>query len=301
MFGKIAKAFAPGGVAAVSVQSVQGANIASVTHLRRETRVKSEAAIRALCHSAYLGDHTALCRVLGRYKIYVDCRDVGIAPHMMLDGYWEMWVTEALVSLVRKGMVVADIGANIGYFSLLLADLVGPGGTVHAFEPNPHMTGLLERSLSVNGFSPRVRIHQVALGAQNEGEVALIVPPGDPKNAHIVSMSKPLPDNAVAVPLARLDGRPDWSTIEFAKVDVEGAEQLVWAGAQGLLDSGVLKTVVLEFTAARYADPEGFLRKLMAPGFSLACVDLHKGIVDITPAQVLAQDPHVDIMLVLKR
>lgn len=277
------------------------AEIFRVTRLRPKTRANSEAMIRRLCHSAYLGDHMALCRALGRYKMYVDSRDIGIAPHLMLDGYWEMWVTEALVSLVGSGMVVADIGANLGYFSLLLADLVGPGGRVHAFEPNPHMTGLLQRSASVNGFSQRLHIHQVALGAENEGEVALIVPPEDPKNAHIVPMSEHLSDHAVSVPLARLDGRFDWEAIEFAKIDVEGAEQLVWAGAQGLLDSGALKTVVLEFAAARYHDAAGFLRDLMAPGFSLAYIDLARGIVDISPAEVLERDPHVDIMLVLRR
>lgn len=298
MLRKFVKATPPVGTNALPEQT---ADIFPVMSLKRKARVKNEAAIRNLCHSTYLGDHTALCRVLGRYKMYVDSRDIGIAPHLMLDGYWEMWVTEALISLVREGMVVADIGANLGYFSLLLADLVGSGGQVHAFEPNPHMTGLLQRSLSVNGFSQRVQIHQLALGAESEGEVALIVPPGDPKNAHIVPIGDGLPENAVPVPLARLDGRPDWSAIELIKVDVEGAEQLVWAGARGLLDSGKLKVVVLEFTAARYHDPAGFLRTLMAPGFNLAYIHLTHGIVDTTPAQILERDPHIDIMLVLRR
>lgn len=298
MLRKLAQASALLDVATTPAPMVE---IQTVTHLKCETRVRSEAAIRALCHTAYMGNNLVLCRVLGRYKMYVDGRDIGIAPHLMLDGYWEMWVTEVLVSLVRKGMIVADIGANLGYYSLLMADLVGAGGQVHAFEPNPHMTGLLHRSLSVNGFSDRVRVHQVALGAENEGQVALHVPHEDPKNAHILPMGDTLPDGVVAVPQARLDGRVDWSAIEFAKIDVEGAEQLVWAGAQGLLDNGALKTVVLEFTAARYNDPAAFLKTLLAPGFSLSYVHYTKGIVGITPEEVLERDPHVDIMLVLRR
>jgi len=298
MLGKFLKSAASAGAA---VTRPKAAYLLSPLNLMRETRVATEAAIRQLCHSAYLGDHVALCRILGRYKMYVDCRDIGIAPHLMLDGYWEMWVTEALVSLVRKDMVVADIGANLGYFSLLLADLVGPGGQVHAFEPNPHMVDLLQRSVSVNGFSDRVRIHQVALGAENDGEVALLVSQQDPKNGHIVPISEHLPEGAIPVPLARLDGRPDWSTIEFAKIDVEGAEQLVWAGASRLLDNDVLKVVVLEFAAARYADPAGFLQTLLSPGFSLSYIDLAHGLIEVTVAEVLACDPHVDIMLVLRR
>ena len=277
------------------------AEIFSVTRLKRGARARNEAVIRHLCDNAYLGDDTALCRVLGRYKMYVDCRDIGVSPHLMLDGYWEMWVTEVLVSLVGKGMVVADIGANLGYFTILLADLVGASGQVHAFEPNPHMTGLLRRSLAVNGFSQRVQLHQLALGANNAGQVALLIPPDDPKNAHIVPIDGALPDTGIAVPLARLDGRPDWRAIEFAKIDVEGAEQLIWAGAQGLLDGTALKNVVLEFTAARYADPKNFLQALCAPGFTLAYIDFTRGIVEISPTEVLRRDPHVDIMLVLRR
>jgi hypothetical protein len=113
-------------------------DLVSALDLKREARTLNEATIRSLCHSAYLGDNTALCRVLGRYKMYVDSQDFGLSPHLMLDGYWEMWVTEALVSLVRPGMVVADIGANLGYYALLLADLVGDAGMVHAFELTPH-------------------------------------------------------------------------------------------------------------------------------------------------------------------
>lgn len=276
-------------------------DLVSALDLKREARTLNEATIRSLCHSAYLGDNTALCRVLGRYKMYVDSQDFGLSPHLMLDGYWEMWVTEALVSLVRPGMVVADIGANLGYYALLLADLVGDAGMVHAFEPNPRMACLLNRSISMNGFSSRIALHQVALGSENSGEVALLVPPGDPKNGHIVPIDAGLPLDAARVPLARLDGRADWANIEFAKIDVEGAEQIVWAGAQGLLDNGMLKTVLLEFTPDRYADPAEFVRALTKPGFSLSCVDPVDGIVDITLEQILQMPPHQDIILVLRR
>ena len=112
-----------------------------------------------------------------------------------------------------------------------MAKLVRPSSHVHAFEPNSRMTALLERGLSVTGFSQRVHINQLALGAENEGEAALVVPPGDPKYAYILPLNLHLPEHATTVPLARLGGRPDWSAIEPAKVDVEGAEQMIWAGA----------------------------------------------------------------------
>lgn len=275
--------------------------IQDVRCLKPASRYRSEAAIRRACHTAYLGDHTALCRILARYKTFVDTRDVGLATHLMLEGYWEMWVTETIISLMREGMVAADIGANIGYFTLLMADLAGPSGRVHAFEPNPRLAELLNKSVAVNGFASRVDVHQLALSAQNGGVMTLIVPAGEPKNGHLVDVGDDLPQNGQHVPVARLDGRTKWADIEFAKIDVEGAEELVWAGMQGLLDNGRLKTVILEFTPGRYENPGNFLQALLAPGFSLARIDYVRGIVEIGTEDVLAGDPREDVMLVLRR
>ena len=236
---------------------------------------------------------------MGRYKCYVDTRDIGLASHLMLDGYWEMWVTEALSALVTPGMTVADIGANLGYFSVLLADWVGPHGRMFAFEPNPRMHDLLTRTLAVNGMH-HASPHRVALG-DRAGEAMLMIPQGEPKNAYIAPLSDPLPDRAVRVSTRRLDQNPDWADIELAKIDVEGAEELIWAGMAGLLDRHTLKTVVLEFTPVRYRDPMRFLRALIAPGFSLARIDIHDGIVECNPEHVLAGAAHDDVMLVLRR
>lgn len=268
--------------------------------LQAKTRLHSEAAIRHVCHAVYLGDHTAVCRILGRYKIFVDTRDVGLATHLMLEGYWEMWVTEAIVSLMHEGMVAADIGANVGYYTLLMADLSGPSGKVHAFEPNPRLAKLLSRSADVNGFASRVDVHCLALG-DTDGVRTLIVPEGEPKNGHLIDLADDLPENGQQVPVSRLDGAVEWADIEFAKVDVEGAEELVWAGMQGMLDNGRLKTVVLEFTPGRYKDPANFLRALLAPGFSLSRIDYVRGIVEASTADVLNGAPDEDIMLVLQR
>ena len=145
--------------------------------LLERSRSENEAIIRAKCQTSYLGAHVALCRVLGRFKMFVDTNDIDLSTHLMLDGYWEMWVTEAMCRLVRPGMVVADIGANLGYFALLMAELVGPDGFVHAFEPNPHIARQLRQSLDINSFSGRHAVHQVALAAIDGEPMAFVVPP----------------------------------------------------------------------------------------------------------------------------
>ena len=252
-------------------RSALGTRLFEPHDLRLGRRAANERIIRGACNVAYCGDHTALCRVLGRYKAYVDTTDVALSSHLMLEGYWEMWVAEALYDLIRPGMVVADIGANVGYFSLLMAELVGPTGRVHAFEPNPRLAGLVEKSLLVNGFSRWASIHQTALGDEDGQTVTLVVPPTMPMNAYMLSPGTDHPDG-VSVPLSRLDGREDWQEIQLAKIDVEGAEELIWSGLQGLLDSGRLRTVVLEFNPHRYKDPIGFLDRLCTSATSSSAV-----------------------------
>lgn len=269
--------------------------------LLSKSRSANEAAIRGSCANAYLGGGTALARVLGRYKMLVDTDDFGLSSHLLLDGYWEMWVTEAICAKITKGMVVADIGANLGYFSLLMADLVGPDGFVHAFEPNPTMAWRLRKSMEINGFCDRSSINEVALSESEEDVVQLVIPAGEPKNAHLSATADVGTATAVSVATRRLDGTPDWSGIEFAKIDVEGAEELVWAGAKGLLDDGKLRSVVLEFAADRYADPGAFIDALTAPGFALQWIDPHSGVRPLSRDDLLARNGSEDVMLVLER
>jgi FkbM family methyltransferase len=275
----------------------QGA-IFDIWSLRSGARWRHEAVIRGLCHSAYLGEGRALCRVLGRYKMYVDTSDVGIASHLMLDGYWEMWNTEAIISLVKPGMTVLDIGAHCGYFSVLMADLVGPSGHVHAFEPNPPIADLLRWSVAVNGFGDRTTVHEVALG-DADGVAALDVPANEPKNAHLVPGGSG--GSLLQVPLARADGIPGALAADFIKIDAEGAEEAIWRGLRDILATDRPLTILLEFTSGRYADPAKFLDEILSHGFSLGIIDLERGVEMRTGHQVLAHSPVDDQMLLLTR
>ncbi|OWK32931.1 FkbM family methyltransferase [Sphingomonas mucosissima] len=275
----------------------QGA-IFDIWALRSGDRWRHEAVIRGLCQTAYLGDYTAICRVLGRYKVFVDTKDIGVASHLMLDGYWEMWNTEAIVGLVKPGMTVLDVGAHCGYFSVLLSDLIGPSGTLLSFEPNPPMAALLRRTIAVNGFDGRTTVYEMALGDE-DGFATLQVPQNEPKNAHVVQ-GKGGP-GMVEVPLRRADRIPGAADADFIKIDAEGAEQAIWKGLKNVLSRNRPLTILLEFAAIRYADPAAFLDEIMSHGFSLAEVDLVAGVQSRTRKEVLNASPSDDQMLLLTR
>jgi FkbM family methyltransferase len=267
-------------------------------YLLTRPRRANEAMIRAACRAAYLGEETSLARVLGRYKMYLDSRDVGMSGHLLLDGFWEMWLTEAMARLVRPGMTVADVGANLGYYTLLMAELVGEHGHVHAFEPNAALAARLRDSISINVAAGRATVHEVALSDSADG-ADIVIPRGEPKNGTLVATG--LWPGAVPVATLRMDALDALARVDVIKIDVEGAEEAVWRGLHGILARGRPMTIFLEFTAARYADPAAFLAAIAAQGFSLAVIELSGEWRTIDAATLLTRDPTVDQTLLLRR
>jgi len=199
------------------------------TLLLDRTRPEVESHFIARTRSQYLGGGTLLCQVLGGLKLFVIGDDVGFSPHMIFEGYWEFWLTRHFAQAIRPGDTVIDIGANLGYYTLLAAELVGEGGRVVAIEPNPEVFRRLSASITVNGFAPRTSARNVALAATGEsGQRPFFVPAGEPKNGRFLgageSAERLAMHGAVSeVALGRIDP-DDFERVDFIKIDVEGAE-----------------------------------------------------------------------------
>ena len=85
-------------------------------------------------------------------KFFLDPRDA-MSKDLLSHGVWEEYETQIFKETISPGDVVLDIGANIGYYSLIAARLVGDTGKVHAFEPEPNSRDLLEKNIAVNKCS----------------------------------------------------------------------------------------------------------------------------------------------------
>jgi FkbM family methyltransferase len=147
---------------------------------------------------------------------------------------------------VRPGRVVLDVGAHFGFYTLLLSKLVGEGGKVFAFEPNPELLPSLRRTLEpINN----VELFEVALSDQ-PGEIELFVP----EDASMASLSDWTKGRAGSVHSVRcerkvLDAMYEAGTIrlpDFIKCDVEGAELMVFAGGRQVLDRVDAPVVLFE-------------------------------------------------------
>ncbi len=261
-----------------------------------------EAAIRRRCHTLQVDGETTLCRILGRYKFFVDSRDASLAPHLMLDGYWEFWITDVIWNNVRPGAVCLDVGANLGYYSVLMAELAGPKGRLIAFEPNRRMAHLLHRNLEINGFLGMAEVSRRAVGATSGQKLAFQASLEHPKNGTLLSaphavLAHETLGAATEVETVALDdyaGTP----VDFIKIDVEGAEEQVWHGMQRLLDASPNVRVLLEFNAARCAHPVELLAHILRR-FPLRQVDDDAVIRPSDQAALLNQ--REDTMLYLSR
>lgn len=197
--------------------------------LRHYRRSVVHNVFRSRCKSQYIGNNEILCRVLANKKMFVIGDDVGFSPHMIMEGYWEYWLTRFFAQNIRPGDTVIDIGANLGYYTILAGDLVGKEGRVVAVEPNPFVFSLLNKTVLHNGFHARTKLHNYALGTDEEtGTRKFFVPANEPKNGTI------LPENAnlaahekhgevLDIRLGHLNP-DDFERVDFIKIDVEGAE-----------------------------------------------------------------------------
>jgi FkbM family methyltransferase len=150
-------------------------------------------------------------------------------------GIGEPQVQQALVEHLRPGMTFYDLGANIGYFSLIAARLVGPTGRVISFEADPEIAARLRENLARNHFS-HARVEQKAVwsgaAAVSFARVDLNSSP-DRGLGHVSAESS---GDTITVEAVSLDSYVTAQNFpNFLKCDVEGAEAEVFQGANRLL------------------------------------------------------------------
>ena len=150
--------------------------------------------------------------------------------------------TTWLLANLDPGQVFLDVGANVGYYSLLAAQLVGPRGRVVAFEPNATVRARLEDHVRWNRVGDIVTVVGTALADVRDGSLDLFVPDRDEESGiaslHRTPRLEGKHATAMRVPSQRLDDWLEGSSlprITVVKIDVEGAETRVLQGMRRTL------------------------------------------------------------------
>lgn len=252
--------------------------------LAQEGRSQVEAYCEARARAVPFGDHRLVCRVLGNYFMCVDTRDLSLSPHLSMNGYWEFWISQAIARRIRPGMRCIDVGANFGYFTVLLAALVGDAGFVQAWEPQRKVRECLEISLALNGLQSRVEVMPCAASKQM-GE-AVLWTPSHFWGSTCVRAPEPLSEGE-RCELRTIDGNWTSGPLDFVKIDAEGHEPEVWEGMRHLRKASPGLQALIEFTPSCYEDPAAFLAQLRADGFRLSIVQTDGDLRPAEDAEIL--------------
>jgi FkbM family methyltransferase len=176
-----------------------------------------------------------------------------IGRSIYVNGIWERPNTVAMRVLARPGDVVFDVGANTGYYSLLLASLIGPSGRVYGFEPVPSTRELLLRNLQRNHVT-NVEVVPIALSSESGSVQMNVTATRNTGASHVVAGETHEPIRSSVLDTLTIQcstadaywesiGRPP---VRLVKIDIEGHEYHAIRGMQQLLDSSQRTIVMVE-------------------------------------------------------
>lgn len=230
--------------------------------------------------SVYVGNNRVLTSTLYGQKLFVDAMDLSLAPHVIINGFWEWWITRAVRTLVKPGMIVVEIGANIGYYTTLFSSLVGQHGHVYAFEANPDVFDILHNNMNINGFLPFSTLENKAVHARI-GQIDFHVFEKHQGSSSILPFTDEFLKfyndtfKTITVPTVSLDDY--WQhrkePIDLIKIDAEGSEPFIFDGMKHILASRQSLTIVCEFCKAFFDggpySAESFIDNVLSYGFTL--------------------------------
>jgi FkbM family methyltransferase len=216
-----------------------------------------------------------------------------IGRALAVSGVHEPNVTAAFTAACGVGDVCLDVGAHIGYYTLLAAKLVGPDGHVHAFEPSPGSYERLVANVRLNRLD-NVTAHELAVGDER-GTVRLYEPDG--QNSGLATLSAELATKGGAVPrevdvrlapISDVVSEADLRRVRVVKVDVEWHELDVLRSLAPVFDLGRPLKVFVEWNPHRSAPEAGDEMRAVwkANGFELYGLGSGHSLERLFPARI---------------
>ena len=207
------------------------------------------------------------------YRMIVDLNDPGISRTLIHFGTREKDHIYILNKELSSGNVIIDLGANIGYYALMEANIVGNDGYVYALEPSPSNVDMLRKNISLNNYDGIVEVFQ--MGASNKtgkekfytSEMSNLGTFSPTRYYGKSSMTKSSPTIS-----AKTTNIPDFvvdkKQIDFIRMDIEGYEVEVFEGMMPLLeDKNFSPKILFETHRPKYDDTHHSMRKTLIKMF----------------------------------
>jgi FkbM family methyltransferase len=204
-------------------------------------------------HGTYAGEGRMLISTTWGGRLLVPSEDLSLMPELVAHGTYDVPFTTFVQRHIRPGDTVIDVGANVGLFTLLLAYQVWEFGKVIAYEASPRMLELLRQNVALSWLDDRVEIVAKAAAASS-GSLPFLVPRQYAMTGSLRPVEHLLSTENRADTVDRIEVEAEpldvhvgrFERVDLIKIDVEGAEDQVFAGMEKLLASGVVKRVSFE-------------------------------------------------------
>ena len=206
-----------------------------------------------------------------------------LAAYLAFRGTTEPGLSRRFESLIKPGMVIIDVGAHVGMYTLYAARKLGAKGKIYSFEPTPRTFEFLRDNIQVNGFleSGIIKLHPAAVLDRRTSAVLRTYADNSGHNTLFHSGDGELAN----VPAVSLDEEIGAETVDVVKIDAEGAEPFVIRGMKEIIARNPRICIFLEFAPSHLQRagiaPEVFYREIETLGFDISRVDDLTG--DLSP------------------
>jgi len=207
------------------------------------------------------------------YRMIVDLNDPGISRTLIHFGTREKDHIYILNKELSSGSVIIDLGANIGYYALMEANIVGNDGYVYALEPSPSNVDMLRKNISLNNYNGIVEVYQMG-GSNKTGKekfytsemsnLGTFFPTKYYGKSSVTKSSSSIYIKTTTIPDFIVDKKP----IDFIRMDIEGYEIEVFEGMMPLLKNNNFSPKILfETHRPKYDDIHHSMRKTLIKMF----------------------------------
>lgn len=237
-------------------------------------------------HQYFLKKLKATQTVIDGHIMYLDAQD---SMRLSINGVYEAFETQVLQNQIKPGDVVIDIGANIGYYTLIFARAVGPKGKVYAFEPDTTNFALLTKNIAKNGCKNVILVNKAV--SDKTGTLKLYLS-SESSGDHRTYDSQDGRES-INIDCTRLDDffSQTKHPVNLIKIDIQGAEYSALKGMKNLLAQSpklILATEYWPKGLKKYGiKPIAYLRLLQKSGFKLHELNkFSQKILAVTPEEI---------------
>ena len=220
-----------------------------------------------------MSDDTICYKKIDDQIIHFNLEDRNYLEPFSNDQLYEPGTTNFLKTILKKGMNVINIGANIGYFTLLAAREIGPEGKVFAFEPFPQTVEILKKNIDSNGYK---NVQTIPMAVSDEIGSSYLALKSDSGHNFVTSTPNDEYDS-IEITMTTIDDYLDENLkIDFLIMDAEGYEPKIFDGMKKTMEKNPKMKIITEYNPHTLkiagTTGESFLEKIENLGFHIQVI-----------------------------